>query len=306
MGHLVHRYKASEETERKIKEAIRTPGLDGLKAYDALIREGILVPANGHEIFMEADGRRLRRIIDMPNPAYQEGKDELNTLVQELLKANHLPSIVAALGSLEVDLSYYQDLDTGLTKEWRQQHRVISAMEMLAKNFSSFDSANTILHATSLEPIRPAIESVSSHMVKLLAKDPLLLHSLSSRQFEQLVAEILVGFGWEVELTAASKDGGYDLFAVSRNTDGSGLRTSYIVECKKYRPDRKVGVEIARQLFHVKSEKNASQAILATTSDFTQGVYDYKVSRLDLETRNFAEIAEWCKSYPVIARDLDA
>jgi restriction system protein len=104
-------------------------------------------------------------------------------------------------------------------------------------------------------------------------------------------------FGWDVELTPETRDGGYDILAVSKSVDGSGLRASYIIECKKYRPDRRVGIAVARQLLHVKSERGASHAIIATTSDFTSGVYDFAAQRLDFDPKNAGAVIEWCKMY---------
>lgn len=117
------------------------------------------------------------------------------------------------------------------------------------------------------------------------------MYELGSRQFEELIAEILKSFRWEVELTASTKDGGYDMFAVT--TDSTGLKSSWVVECKKYREDRKVGIEIANALYGVKCRENVANALLATTSYFTQGVHQLKASRYDFELRDYDGILEW-------------
>lgn len=62
---------------------------------------------------------------------------------------------------------------------------------------------------------------------------------------------------------------------MAKNIDGTGLRTSYLVECKKNRSDRKVEIAVARQLLQVKTDKNVSHAIIATTSDFSTILYKY-------------------------------
>ena len=62
---------------------------------------------------------------------------------------------------------------------------------------------------------------------------------LLPRQFEELICEILAGFGWEVQLTPATRDGGYDMFAISQDLV-AGVQTSWIIECKKYSAEKKV------------------------------------------------------------------
>lgn len=118
---------------------------------------------------------------------------------------------------------------------------------------------------------------------------------LNSRVFEQLVAELLASFGWEVDLTARSYDGGYDIFAV--RTDASGVASSWLIECKRWRPERRIGVDIARALYGVKTDRRVGMAMLATTTHFTQGVHEFKASRYDLELRDFEGILDWINKY---------
>lgn len=96
-------------------------------------------------------------------------------------------------------------------------------------------------------------------------------------------------------MTPETRDGGYDILAVSKDVDGSKLRTSYIVECKKYRSDRRVGISVVRELLQVKAEKSASHAVIATTSDFTSGVYEFAAKRLDLDAKNANAVIQWCE-----------
>ncbi|MGB2823662.1 MAG: restriction endonuclease [Phycisphaerae bacterium] len=148
-----------------------------------------------------------------------------------------------------------------------------------------------------IEPPRliEAVEAITAELIKYLARHPRALYRIGPRQFEELIAEILASYGWRVQLTPASKDGGYDLFAISK--DASGLETSWIIECKKYKPENKVGVDIARALYGVKTDLSVSTALLATTSDFTRGVKAYKASHYDLELRDYEGILEWINTY---------
>ncbi len=95
------------------------------------------------------------------------------------------------------------------------------------------------------------------------------LYELSPRGFERLVASILANHGYKVTLTKYSKDGGYDVLAVAERRTGGDLRL--IVECKRYRFDRPVGVSVVRELWGVIMTPGATydRGIIATTSRFS-------------------------------------
>jgi hypothetical protein len=121
------------------------------------------------------------------------------------------------------------------------------------------------------------------------------LRALDPQLFEAVVAELLAGFGWEVSVTAMTRDGGYDILGVS--TDASGLKTSWIVECKRYGLDNKVGVQIARQIVGVKSHIGVPNAVLATTSSFTADAHELSSARHDLSLVDFATLSQWLERY---------
>lgn len=122
------------------------------------------------------------------------------------------------------------------------------------------------------------------------------MHALRPRQFEELIAEILASFGWQVQLTKATRDGGYDIYAITKEQQAD-VQTSWIIECKKYSSERRVGIDIVRQLYGVKIQLGVANMMLATTSQFTKGVKDYKSSRYDLELKDYEGILEWINEY---------
>ena len=77
--------------------------------------------------------------------------------------------------------------------------------------------------------IRIDVSEVNDWMLNELNKNPTDLYQLSSRRFEELVAELLIRKGYNVELTPATRDGGKDIYAARKDDLGSFL---YIVECK--------------------------------------------------------------------------
>jgi restriction system protein len=118
------------------------------------------------------------------------------------------------------------------------------------------------------------------------------LFALDSRQFEELVAEIWRSLGYETELTARTKDGGRDIVAVRK----SEASIRFLIECKRYNPSNKVGVELVRALYGVKMHEKATKGILATTSTFTRGAKGFFNDHMwELEPRDFNGVVDWVK-----------
>ena len=86
------------------------------------------------------------------------------------------------------------------------------------------------------------------------------------REFELQVAQALQARGLSVEVTGGAGDEGVDIIARDPAPVTGG---TYLVQCKRYAPDRKVGVAEVRELYGALQEKRASKGILATTASFT-------------------------------------
>ena len=146
------------------------------------------------------------------------------------------------------------------------------------------------------EDISKVVGIITTDLIEYLKKHPKAMYEIRPRQFEELVAEILAHYGWQIQLTPAVKDGGYDIFGISKDIK-SGVKTSWIIECKKYAPENKIGVDIIRALYGVKSNFKVANALLATTSYFTKGAIDFKASRYDIELKDYSAILEWINEY---------
>ena len=83
-----------------------------------------------------------------------------------------------------------------------------------------------------------------------LSRDPNGLATMDPLLFENLVAEILAGQGYKVQVTPPTREGGYDILAVQ--TDPLGIESTYAVQVKRYSRDNKVGVAQLRQTLEVK------------------------------------------------------
>lgn len=151
------------------------------------------------------------------------------------------------------------------------------------------------------EELIEAVDVIEDEIFTKLYNKPEGIYEITPRQFEELVCGILKSFGWYVELTKSTRDGGYDIFAISK--DISGLSSSWIIECKRYSPDRKVGIDCVRSILGVKNnDVRAAGAMVATTSSFSRDVKDYKASRYDLELVDYSRIVGWLGD--VYERDL--
>jgi restriction system protein len=125
----------------------------------------------------------------------------------------------------------------------------------------------------------------------MVQEDPHRMYSLESRQFEELVAEMLTVLGYEVKLTPPSNDGGFDMYAARKDELGEFL---FLVECKRYAASRRVGVDIVRALHGVVQQRQATAGVVVTTARFTKGAQDFQQSvRRQLSLRDYIHLQQW-------------
>lgn len=133
--------------------------------------------------------------------------------------------------------------------------------------------------------------STNEQILRMIRTNPSLMYSLPPRKFEELVAEILDKLGYDISLTPESKDGGFDMYAAWKDGLGEFL---YLVECKRYAPNRTVGVRLVRHLNGIVDEKRATAGILVTTSHFTKEAQEFQRQlRHRLSLRDYLHLQEW-------------
>ena len=142
----------------------------------------------------------------------------------------------------------------------------------------------------------PVIVQVTCDFQQLLDAStirPEELLQLTPRQFEELIAELWERFGYQVELTKRTRDGGRDVVAVRR----AEAELRFLIECKRNHLSHKVGVSLVRALYGVKMHEKATKAILATTSSFTQTAKEFfEQHRWELEPRDYQGVLDWIKT----------
>jgi HJR/Mrr/RecB family endonuclease len=147
-----------------------------------------------------------------------------------------------------------------------------------------------------LPTVRIELAGINEELIKYLAKHPNQLYSLDSRKFEELVEAIFKDFGYETTLTQSSKDGGFDIRAIRKDSVGTLL---CLIECKRRSPDIPIGVDIVRGLYGVTATEHASCGLIVTTSHFTSGAKEFaRKNQYQVSLREYADLVGWLKQYP--------
>jgi HJR/Mrr/RecB family endonuclease len=134
-----------------------------------------------------------------------------------------------------------------------------------------------------------------NRLISQLSKNPENLHSMNPRAFEELVAELLFGEGFEVTLTPKTRDGGRDVIAIEHTAAGQHL---YLVECKRHASDRPVSVDIVRALYGVVEQEKATGGLLVTTSHFSSHAWKFR-DRVSyrMALRDYDALVAWLARY---------
>ena len=139
----------------------------------------------------------------------------------------------------------------------------------------------------------PSVIQADARLLHYLDERPEQILSLSWRQFEILVADLLERLGYRVDVGRLGRDGGIDIRA-DRTTDvGPEL---VLVQCKRFASTRKVSEPTVKQLCMVVEDEQATRGLIVTTSSFTSVALKYiekkkyKVSGADL-----VKLKEWIR-----------
>jgi restriction endonuclease Mrr len=139
------------------------------------------------------------------------------------------------------------------------------------------------------------VQEVSDELLGYLATHPNSLYTIEPRLFEKLIAEIFRGFGYDVELTPATHDGGKDIILRTRTAVGDMLA---YVECKRNRLDRPVGIGVVQRLYGIQQAERATRSIVVTTSSFSKPAIAFaKNFSFLISLRNYDDIMTWLEPY---------
>lgn len=153
-----------------------------------------------------------------------------------------------------------------------------------------YDRPDLVVHAAVTLP------SLNGDFLREVALKPELMYRITPRRFEELVARILTDMGFGVDLTPMSRDGGFDILASLKSPLGGEFLT--LVECKRYLPEKKVGVQIVRSLHGIIHLHRAHNAVLITTSSFSRdAIRESRSLNPSLDLHDYENLKQWLSKY---------
>ena len=115
-----------------------------------------------------------------------------------------------------------------------------------------------------IHSVKPQVIVAAATIADRLKKNPQGVYDLTSRQFEELVLEILKDRGHDAYLTPATRDGEMDVLAYFESDFGKLL---CLIETKRYSPHRKVGFGMVQRLYGALASQGANCAMLITVAE---------------------------------------
>jgi restriction system protein len=216
-----------------------------------------------------------------------DAEEILKRLLGDALPEDAVAKAVATAGGLPLALSLLSKLLRG------QDPQQIG--QLLKGEIYNLKQGLILPSKELIAEIKPRIILANETLVERLRRQPQSVYELPPRKFEELVAELLADLGYVVELTPASRDGGKDILAYMSTPHG---RVLCLVEAKRYRQDRPVGVELVRQLYGTLIDADASSAMLVTTSSFSSGARAFQQKhQYKLALRDYGNIVQWIQDY---------
>jgi len=99
------------------------------------------------------------------------------------------------------------------------------------------------------------------------------MQQIDPYEFENFVAEVWDGRGWETEVSQGSNDMGVDV--VAKKSDGL-MEQKAVIQAKRYADGNKVGRPKIQQYHALKQQDaDADAAVVVTTSEFTRGAEEW-------------------------------
>lgn len=105
-----------------------------------------------------------------------------------------------------------------------------------------------------------------------IAENREVLNQIPPRLFEELIGDLFKRMGYDTELTAMSRDGGYDIIATKSSIPGIKPET-FLIQCKRY--SKPVGESAIRELAGLVAYRDKpARGMLVTSSNFTRGAVE--------------------------------
>lgn len=291
---------AMSEISERIEDLYRVPNVPEIVAIDDAesLDERQLNIITGHVLNLKAVRALIfvtRRqpeitraeVLHLHSLSAADAREMLQGLLGADLSLGDIAPAVDAASGLPIALALLAKLMRGRDRQEIQR--------LLRGEIYDLERQIILPRRKLITEVKPRIIFANEALVEGLRRQPDIIHDLSPRKFEELVAEILGDLGYEVELTPATRDGGKDILAYMTTPHGKLL---CLVEVKKYRRDRPVGVELVRQLYGTLTDADASSAMLVTTSSFSPDAKAFQQRhRYKLALRDYGDVVQWIEGY---------
>ncbi|MEM5503746.1 restriction endonuclease [Shewanella frigidimarina] len=163
------------------------------------------------------------------------------------------------------------------------------------KSFTNKHESPIIVETPKLIQVSNDIRVVNKSILEKIRYNPDAIHNLTPRQFEEMVAELMIKRGYEVELTKETRDGGKDLIIANHADIGNFM---YYVECKKYAPKNPVGVSLIRELVGTISADRVTAGIMVTSSYYSPDAVEFSDKfKHQLSLIDFIQLKEWMREF---------
>jgi restriction system protein len=221
-------------------------------------------------------------------PLDQRSTLELFRLLSRERKLERIPDAL-------LTLSEGHPLAIHLMANLLQTHDPHSLVKLLQGSVYSLKNELLVPRRELITSVVPKLVIVNEEIIERLKARPEDIHQIGHRKFEELVAELLDDMDFDVELTQATRDGGRDVLAYWNSPVG---RLLCLVEVKKYRPDRTVGIQLVKNLYGTLMDEQATSAVLVTTSDFSPDARKFEDKhKWQLALRNYTDLVQWIQNY---------
>lgn len=141
-----------------------------------------------------------------------------------------------------------------------------------------------------------AIESLSSQLAVMVARNPAALECIEWRDLERLIAEVFSGLGFDAELTPSSKDGGKDVVVTCTVSNET---RSYAVEIKHWRSGNRVGNGVIMEFLHVIARENRNGGLLLATCGYCDNAFENltEIDRPKIRFGTDEKVVSLCRNY---------
>ncbi len=194
-----------------------------------------------------------------------------------------------------LDMSDGHPLAIHLIARLLQTHDPDGLVRLLQGSLYDLENNVFVPRRELISSVRPQLVLANEQILQRLKARPEDIHQIGHRKFEELIAELLADMDFDVELTPATRDGGRDVLAYWNSPIG---RLLCLVEAKKHRPDRPVGIQLVRNLYGTLMDEQATSGMLVTTSDFSSEARKFeKKHQWQLALKNYTDLVEWIENY---------